>query len=182
MARGLIIAALILGFLAFDIWGIRWLVAPWSFETLGPTLTGTWDGTLRAREGAEFRVFLDLGYATTRRRPWGTNLTGRALLCTQHGDLYEYEVSGDADRDGHNVEVEIEYGDPNLSALDMRFYGDWNGQVLTLTPRQNPFLPDGRFVSPRSVSSSDPDDRFVLAEFRKSDRPSFLASCGRLAR
>lgn len=182
MARGIIIAALVLSFVAFDVWGIRWLVAPWSFASLGPTLTGTWDGTLRARQGAEYRLLLDLDFASSRRRPWGENLTGRALLCTQHGDLYEYAVTGDADRDGHNVEVEIEYGDPALSALDMLFFGDWDGQVLTLTPRQNPFLPEGRFVTPRSVSSADPDDSFALAELRKTDRPTFLIACGRLAR
>ncbi len=182
MARTLIIVALILAVASFDEWGIRWLVAPWSYPSLGPTLTGTWDGSLRARQGAEYRVYVDLSYTTTRRRPWASNLTGLALLCTQHGDIYEHTVSGDADRDGHNVELEIEYRDPALSALDMRFAGDWDGQTLTLTPRNNPFLPDGRFVWPRSVSSDEPDDSFASAALTRADRPSFLAACGRLAR
>jgi hypothetical protein len=181
MARALFLAVFILGAVVFGEWGVRWLVAPWSYAALGPTLTGTWSGPLRAQQGAEYRVFFNLTYSSSNRRFWTSNLAGEAFICTQQGEMYDYTVRGDADRNGHNVVISTIYGDAHLSALGMHFEGDWDGQTLTLTPANNPFLPDGRFIFPRSVSTADPDDNFAMAMLQRSDRPSFLAACGRLA-
>lgn len=183
MRRGLLIIALLLGVAALDEWGMRWLMAPWSYPQLGPTLTGTWEGPLRARLGADFRLLVELAYAPgPRRRPWDSNLTGRAVICTRHGALYEYGVSGDADRDGQNLVLSLRYDDPSQSALDLGLVGSWSGAQIALAARKNPFSPDGRFELGRPTSSSDPDDSFAPTELRPTDRPSFLVACGRLTR
>jgi hypothetical protein len=183
-SRGAITVALLVGVVAFGEWGMRWLMAPWSYAALGPTLTGTWEGPLRARLGSEYRVFLDLEYRAPGRRSRliYSRLVGRGWICTRRGEVYEYEVDGSANRSGNQVEIGLEYVDPVQSALGNRLEGGWNGETLTLRPLTNPFMPDGSFVLHRGISSSDPDDSFASAELRKSDRATFLSNCGRLQR
>lgn len=182
--RGLLLVALLLGVLVVDQWGFRWWRAPWSYEAVGPTLTGSWEGPLRAHQGAEYRLLLSLGYQYhDQHLLWGeSNLTGAAWLCTPRGEVHEYAVDGHASRSGDAVEIDLAYGDPRLSGLGFDLVGSWDGQVLTLRPSENPFQPDGSFQASRTVSTSDPDDSFGTAELRKSDRASFLVACGRLTR
>ena len=88
----------------------RQVTAPWSIGQVGrDTLTGPWTGSPRARQGAEYGLWLNLEYRPApvggprrRVRRGGTpsNLEGSAALCTPKGERYEYEVSGEADRDG----------------------------------------------------------------------------------
>ena len=174
-------------------WGVplayRAVMEPWSIGR--ESLLGTWSGSLRARQGAEYGLHLDVAYRERRvsyRRGAGggrrTNLTGRAVLCTPTGQRFEYAVSGSASRSGQIESLWLEHGDPKLSALDFRLSGAWRSGVLTLTtpPRHNPFLPDGRFVTPRAVSSDDPDDSFAPATLTARDRATFEAICQRIRR
>ena len=86
-------------------------------------------------------------------------------------------------RSGEIKQLWLEYGDPKLSALNFRLSGAWRPGALALTvPRHNPFLPDGRFVFPRTVSSADPDDYFALATLTARDRATFDAICQRVRR
>jgi hypothetical protein len=181
--RGLALVLLVGIVFAADQWGIRWFRAPWSFAALGPTLTGVWEGQLRAQRGAELRILLNLEYAPSGQRANSPfNLTGTGQICTAHDDLYEYDLDGEASRSGDSVRVLLTYVDPIRSALGNRLEGRWGGQTLTLRPLSNPFQPDGTFLLNRSVSTAAPDDSFEPAELRKSDLPTFLAACARLAR
>ena len=163
-------------------WGLQWFRAPWSFESLGPTLTGAWEGPLRANLGAEYRVYLDMSYRDIRGRNYmRDNLTGRGRICNRHGEVFEYELDGWASRSGDQVEIQLSFVDPVRSALGNRLEGSWDGQTLTLRPLTNPFMPDGAFQLSRTTSTADPDDSFGPGSLRKSDAASFLVACGRLA-
>ena len=167
--------------------GRRLLLAPWSFGE--PTLTGAWEGPLRANLGAEYRLFLDLDYygpmrwgsGTRRRRGFPDNLKGTARLCTPRAEAFAYEVSGDAHGQAGDVKLSLEYGDPRLSVLDLNLAGAWGGRTLTLRPHKNPFDPDGTFRPGRPINSAAPDDSFGPAELRKATPADFEAACRRLA-
>ena len=168
----------------------RQITAPWSRGQEGrDTLTGPWAGALRARQGAEYGLWLDLEYRSAsgrgsrrRNRGGGTrpNLEGSATLCTPRGERYEYEVSGEANRDGVVRVLWLEYGDPSLSALNLQLSGAWRDRALQITTNKNPFLPDGSFVAVRSVSSADPDDSFAPVTLTARDRGAFEATCQRI--
>lgn len=99
------------------------------------------------------------------------------------GQRFEYAVSGSAGRSGDIKQLWLEYGDPKLSALNFRMSGAWRQGALTLTvPRHNPFLPDGRFITPRTVSSADPEDYFAPTTLTARDRATFEAICQRIRR
>lgn len=162
--------------------GMQWLRAPWSFASLGPTLTGNWEGPLRAKLGAEYRMYLEMSYREGRGRSsfWDT-LTGRGRICNRHGEVFEYELDGGASRSGDQVEIHLAFVDPVRSALGNRLEGSWDGRTLTLRPTTNPFMPDGTFQLRRAISPADPDDSFQPGQLRKSDAATFLVACGRLA-
>jgi hypothetical protein len=175
-------------------WGVplayRVVMEPWSIGIGGrDTLLGTWTGSLRAKQGAEYGLYLDLAY---REKSLGyrrgaarsqTNLTGRAVLCSPVGQRFEYALSGSAGRSGDIKQLWLEYGDPKLSALNFRMSGVWRQGALTLTlPRHNPFLPDGRFITPRTVSTPDPEDYFAPTTLTARDRATFETICQRIRR
>lgn len=188
---GLGVAAVIIlvGALATD--GIARIIgAPWSLG-LGAqaTLTGTWTGVMRARQGAEYGLLLDLEYRSTvghtgtgrrRGRTSSSNLEGRASICTRRGERYEYDVRGHADRAGVIRRLWLEYDDPQRGTLDLSFTGQWDGQTLALAADRNPFLPDGSFMWPRTTSSSDPDDGFDFITLNERSRAGFEAACRRI--
>jgi hypothetical protein len=182
--RATIVVLVLAAVYGLDTWGMRWLRAPWSYPTLGPTLTGAWEAPLRARQGAEYRLLLELAFRDTgvRVRDWDHTLVGRAMICTRTGDVYEYTVDGDANRSGNTISLSLTYPDPQRSALGNRLEGAWRGDTLSLTPYNNPFQPDGSFLLDRRVSSADPDDRFETAELHRADRADFLIACARLTR
>jgi hypothetical protein len=163
-------------------WGIQWARAPWSMASLGPTLTGVWEGPLRTNLGAEYRLFLNLQYRDLRGRISAeSTLTGQGRICTRTGEVYEYNLDGEASRSGDSVELRLSYADAAHSELGTQLEGAWNGQTLTLRPRSDPFMPDGSFQPQRPVSGTTPDDSIQPGELRKSDPASFLIACGRLA-
>jgi hypothetical protein len=188
----LVVGALLLATYAGAEAGYRWHTAPWSIDQAGRgTLTGPWAGTVRARQGAEYGLWLDLAYQDRvvggrRRRVRGqserTNLAGRATLCTPRGERYAYEAGGRADRDGRVTALWLEYGDPPLSALNLRLTGALQDRALRLTPDANPFLPDGTFLPNRTTSSADPDDSFAPATLTDRNPAAFEATCQRIRR
>ena len=147
----------------------RALYASWSIGWFGrDTLTGSWVGTMRAKQGAEFGIFLHLDYKAregssrrSHRSGKTANLEGRATICTPTGERYDYAVSGFASPFGTIETLYVQYGDPKLSALNLRLSGEWRPPVLHLQSATNPFLPDGRFLPTRVLSSADPDDSFA---------------------
>ena len=61
------LALIIGGLLVVGVWGLplayRVVTAPWSIGLEGrDTLIGTWSGSLRAQQGAEYGLYLDLAY------------------------------------------------------------------------------------------------------------------------
>jgi hypothetical protein len=62
----------------------------------------------------------------------------------------------------------------------LRFAGAWRDHTLQLSTDKNPFLPDGAFVAPRSVSSADPDDSLSPVALTERDRAAFEAICQRI--
>ncbi len=166
----------------------RILFAPWSIGVLGrDTMTGSWVGEMRAQQGAVYGLFLDLDYKSRgvggrRGSNAGqtSNLEGHAILCTPTGERFDYAVSGHANRSGNVETLWLEYGDPSLSALNLRLSGRWRATELSLTPDANPFLPDGRFVSTRALSSADPDDSFAPAVLTKGGSDEFEDICQRV--
>jgi hypothetical protein len=167
----------------------RILFAPWSIGVLGrDTLTGDWVGALQARQGAEYGLYLDLEYKGRGFRSRGssaprtTNLQGRAILCTPTGERFAYDVSGHASRSGTVEDLWLEYGDPTLSALNLRLSGKWRSPELTLAPDANPFLPDGSFLPTRVLSSADPDDSIAPFSLTNGDEEALEAICQRIQR
>jgi hypothetical protein len=164
----------------------KFVDAPWAAAWMpGPKLPGTYVGSLRARLGAEHRLFLNLDYydggssrgGGTSIRP---NIKGSARICSRDGSVYEYNVSGRASRDGDDVNLGLSYVDPKLSALGMGLRGPWRGEVMTLKPSDNPFMPDGTFRPDRVVSTADPDDSFGPTELRRADAAAFETACRQL--
>lgn len=168
----------------------RLITAHWSIGIFGrDTLTGEWVGTIQARQGAEYGLYLELqfkGQESSYRSSSGytgasSNLQGHATLCTPTGEQFDYEVIGDASILGDVEDLWLEYGDPSLSALNLRLSGDWGGSTLTLDATQNPFLPDGRFDPDRVLSSDDPDDEFATIVLAKGDRDDLGPICARIS-
>jgi hypothetical protein len=170
----------------------RLLFAPWSISVGGrETLTGPWAGSLKTRRGAEYGLLLALEY---KERPGpsyrsgggalgNTNIQGRATLCTPKGERYEYEISGKADPMGGIEDLWLEYGDPRLSGLGLQLTGAWRDGGLHLTTTKDPFLPDGRLLAARTLSSADPidpDDYFAPATLTERDGAAFEATCQRI--
>ena len=61
------LALIVGGLLVVGAWGLplayRVVMAPWSIGAGGrDTLVGTWSGSLRAQQGAEYGLYLDLAY------------------------------------------------------------------------------------------------------------------------
>lgn len=163
-------------------WGMQWMRAPWSFPALGPTLTGVWEGPLRANLGAEYRLYLDLQYRDLRGRIYASStLTGEGRICTRTGDVYQYTLDGEASRSGDRVELRMSFVDPVRSELGTQLEGSWDGRTLTLRPLTNPFRPDGAFQPNRPRSAADPDDSIRAGGLQKSDAASLLIACGRLS-
>jgi hypothetical protein len=170
----------------------RLLFAPWSISLGGrETLTGPWAGSLQTRHGAEFGLFLDLeywerpgpGYRSGGGALSINNIQGRATLCTPKRERYVYNMSGKADPMGGIEALWLEYGDPSLSGFDLQMKGAWRDGALQLTTIKNPFLPDGRLLAARTLSSSeplDPDDYFAPASLTERDRAAFEATCQRI--
>ena len=160
------------------------LYAPWSLGWAGrDTLTGSWIGTMHAKRGAQFGFHLAINYkgraARHNRSRYGQgrpNLDGVATICTPSGERYDYTVSGFASRSGIVEKLYIEYDDPKLSALNLRLSGEWQPPVLRLQSETNPFLPDGRFIPNRVLSSDDPDDSFAPIPMTKGSIDE-LAAC-----
>lgn len=167
--------------------GKRRFSAPWSYGD--PSLTGVWYGPLEARLGAKYQILLELEYYEPsrpgRRRGRGggssRNLSGTAKLCSPRGAVFDFELSGRADRDARDVRLLIEYVDPSQSALDMDLVGAWGGRTLALRTNKNPFDPDGSFRPVRTTSSADPDDSFAPIELRKGSAADFESACRQLA-
>jgi hypothetical protein len=167
--------------------GKRRFSAPWSYGD--PSLTGVWYGPLEARLGAKYQILLELEYYEPsrpgRRRGRGggssRNLSGTAKLCSPRGAVFDFELSGRADRDARDVRILIEYVDPSQSALDMDLVGAWGGRTLALRTNKNPFDPDGSFRPVRTTSSADPDDSFAPIELRKGSAADFESACRQLA-
>ena len=164
------------------------IYAPWALNMDGgPTLEGSWEGTLRARQGAEYRLFLTMQHrdrdGRRRRTRQSTTIEGSARLCAPTGMLYEYTLAGGADDPGEQLRLVLTYPDPVQSALGLRIEARWSEGVadtLRVTRVEaNPFLPDGTFQAVRSVSSTDPDDSFQPAELRRVASAASTASCGR---
>jgi hypothetical protein len=189
--RVLLMGIALLGAVTFGAPAVsRVLFASWSIGLGGrDTLTGVWVEMLRARQGAEYGLVLNLDYKERGGPSYRTggptpsdNLRGRATLCTPLGERYAYEISGKADPLGGIEALWLEYGDPKLSALNFRLSGAWRPPALTLTTDRNPFLPDGRFVPTRVLNSDDPDDRFAPFVLTKGDAGAFEAICRRIQR
>jgi hypothetical protein len=182
----LIIGAFFIIVLGFEE-GKRRFTAPWSYGD--PALTGAWHGAMQARLGARYHVLIELEYyepnrtgrRRNRSRGSSQNIAGTAKLCSPRGEIFDYDLDGQADRDARDVRLLIEYGDPSQSALNMQLNGAWVGQALTLRSNKNPFDPDGSFRPVKPVSSSDPDDSFAQMELRKGSLAEFEAACRQLA-
>ena len=164
------------------------IYAPWALNLDGgPSLEGSWEGTLRARQGAEYRLSLTMQHhdrdGRRRRTRQETTIEGSARLCAPTGTVYEYTLSGGADDAGEQLRLVLTYPDPAQSALGLRLEARWSeGAADTLrivSVANNPFLPDGTFQLVRSISSSDPDDSFQPAELRRIAAPYAADSCPR---
>jgi hypothetical protein len=189
--RGLFLSLVIMITVAFGAEAVsRVLFAPWSIDYGGrDTLTGAWVGSLRARQGAEYGLTVNLQYRGREsggRRSRGSssfgslNIQGHGTLCTPVGQRYEYTTPGHADPDGKVTRLWLEYGDPTLSGLDLRLAGAWQSPILTLVPDANPFRPNGAFEPAHPRGGDDPDDSFTPATLNKDTAEAFEAICQRI--
>jgi hypothetical protein len=143
------------------------LYAPWSRGD-GPTLTGTWTGTVTARPAGTRRLILlldleysdnarNVGYFTRRMwtgRQGRARLAGAAWLCPgKPGDLADhYRVSGSANRSGSEVEL---YFSPQANPHDLSLdqaKASWNGREMPFTAEYS--VPWGSVPHPPFTASS----------------------------
>lgn len=177
------LAVLIVAFFAVDE-GFKAATAPWAVSWMpGPKLVGTWEGPLQARQGAKYRVFLDLRYADERRpsRTGDNNLAGSARVCTQTGATLDYTIYGGISAFTQVANIGLTYGDPKLSGLGFGLKGPWNGAPLRLTASDNPFDPDGVYRRETPSSTADPDDSFLPVELTAASLADFERGCRELS-
>jgi hypothetical protein len=176
---GWIIVAMIVAIAATWVFGsslvIRWFDAPWSIAALGPTLTGSWEGPLRARQGAQYHLTLAFEYVEAGRST--SNIRGKGRICNRHGETFELSVSGTANRAGDRITLILPKADDVPLGPSLTLDGHWNGQKLTVRPTANPFLADGTFQAVRTISTSDPDDSFMPSDLHPGDPASFETAC-----
>ena len=115
--------------------------APWADAGRGPTLTGTWVGSLTTGRGARRAVLLDLraklpsdrpprGGRRRARRGSSPSLTGNAVMCGGPAGEQRFTVHGrPRDREGSQLYLGVGTADSvprdGLAPSNMR--GRWNG-------------------------------------------------------
>lgn len=163
--------------------GHKAVTAPWAVNWMpGPKLIGSWEGHIQARQGATYRLFLDLRYADERSTSSvGNNLAGTARVCTQAGITYDYTVYGGVNAFSQHMDVRLVYGDPKLSGLGFTLKGLWDGAPLRVIATDNPFDPDGAYRPGSPSSTADPDDSFLPLEMRHATLTEFERNCRQLA-
>jgi hypothetical protein len=180
---GWIVFALILvigvGWVFGSTWVIRWFDAPWSIAALGPTLTGTWEGPLQARQGAQYRLSVTLDYEEAGRHS-STNVRGTGRICNRYGQTFELLLRGRVNRDGDRFKLTLPKADDAQDGPSLTLDGHWSGDELTVKPTANPFLADGTFQAVRTISTNDPDDSFIPSALRRADHATFEAACREL--
>lgn len=137
---------------------------------------------MQARQGAQYRVFLDLRYADERSstRAGDSTLAGTGRVCTQTGVTYDYSIHGGVSLFTQVANISLGYGDPKLSGLGFGLKGPWNGAPLRLTASDNPFDPDGVYRPGTPTSTADPDDSFLPVELKPASLAEFERSCREL--
>jgi hypothetical protein len=137
----LAIVALIIGALFFIENGVDYLLyAPWAYGWFGqPTLTGTWEGTVRADGGTPYVLYLQLDRYRNRRNgtPYTTfgraDIGGHVSWCAPSIRNATSSLYGNANRSASSIVLETQ----NLSHLPaglfpIRFQGAWHRTTLAL--------------------------------------------------
>ena len=136
-----------LGFMLIVFFGLTLLLYPWALHMGGrftPALTWHGYGRMHSSTGADYGLYLNLGFDMPRGRSsmgHPNNLRGSALLCTPQGALYKFEVSGreDAWLDTDGKKMDLYLRTPKDADVRIRFdlYGGWQGKELVLEDKGN---------------------------------------------
>lgn len=115
------------------------LFAPWAYGYLGqPTLTGSWEGTLRTHSGVQYAFYMQINRDRTNRGK-ALNTRGRADIdgpiswCARGIPNTTSTLFGSANRSASNVRFEAsEVRNPPPGLYPIGFRGAWHGSTLVL--------------------------------------------------
>ena len=155
------------------------IFAPWAYGVLGrQTLTGDWNGTLRAHSGVSYAVHLELNRSsqalTGRLAP---DIDGHVSWCTRSGGSTTSTLSGTSDRSASDVTLYVqEPPHPRPGLRPSRLQGAWHGTTLLLNVL---FLfYDGHAYV---MSNSFPDEHNAVSlTLHKSGYAVYRDACARL--
>src|SRR5947209_13005500 len=102
--------------------------APWASGILGrPTLTGGWSGTMRMHNGAQYGIYLRLGYNEDSKV---TTLDGQLSWCTRGAQTTTARVAGNANWSASDVRF-FSYAPahPQPGLRPSNFRGAWHGST-----------------------------------------------------
>jgi len=136
-----------LGLMLITFFGLTLVLYPWALHMGGrftPALTWHGYGRMHSSTGANYGLYLNLGFDMPRGRGGmgrPDNLRGSAMLCTQQGALYKFEVSGreDAWFDTDGKKLDLFLRTPKDAGEKLRFdlFGGWKGTELVLEDKGN---------------------------------------------
>jgi len=140
------------------------LFSPWAFYIGGRfTPTTSWEGTgtVKSSTGASYGLYLKLAHYSARRS--NRNLSGTALLCTPHGETFQYNVYGWIEHawlytEGKHTKLDLwkVKGVPVDTSLHLQ--GEWQHGTLVLRDDGSlgkPFRADGS-VQPKGIYGANP--------------------------
>lgn len=153
------------------------LTAPWAYGWFGqPTLTGSWEGTVRTHSGAQYALYLDLSRYRIRGRPTETfgkaDIAGHVNWCSRSIRGATSTLWGHANRSASDLVLETQ----SLSHLPVgpfpiRFEGGWHGSTLAL--RVTFYRSLGRGYTTDAFDSTHP----VHLTMHKKGYRAFQAAC-----
>ena len=156
---------------------------PWAHSLRGgPTLVGTWVGTLTAPGARRAALFLELRRSRNSRGRYSTcrhcpRIEGAARLC-DGGDPKIYEVWGGPDNwSGARFHLKKRAAGPARPGLQLGYMrGEWGGDVLNLSTQ---FESGGDEPEARAGGGRGTDVAVRFALKRGGER-EFLAACREL--
>jgi hypothetical protein len=194
-AGGVVLLLVVLGLLTtglrrigrrIDLWR-----APWADAGRGPTLTGSWVGSLTTGRGAQRGVLLQLraslpsersrGGRRRRARRGAPSLTGTAVMCGGPAGEQRFTVHGrPRDRAGSQLHLSVGVADstPPDGLAPSNLQGRWNGgDSLALEAALS--LRNGASAI---TASDDPDTGApVPLRMARGTESQFRALCSRIA-
>jgi hypothetical protein len=171
--------------LLVDYGGDALLFAPWAYGLFGPTLTGTWAGTVQAASGTEYAIYLTINRSRTSygmfensRLSGNAFIDGRVSWCARGMPSTTATYSGTANRSASDVRFDVGLNPqptPRPGFQPYEFRGTFHGSTLV-------FHLNFRWYRNHAYTygSSPNEVKTVRLTLRKQGFDAYQAACARL--